>query len=129
VAAGRRESRQQAVVEDGVPRLAQVDVGIARRPGRLLPRRQRHLAGDLLELEVDVEVLLRPVLEILEDGGQEVIFEPLLVIAVRGPEPDAARNDAQALDRLQPKIAVRRFDLRLYRTDCFAPQLNHVFHR
>jgi hypothetical protein len=85
------------------------------------------LVAGALQLEVDAEPGLRPGLEVVEDRGQKVIFEPLLVIAVRRPQANAALDDAQALDRPQPQVPVCRLDLRLDGTDRFAPEFESFF--
>ena len=86
------------------------------------PPRPRRSSSDL---EVDGERPLRARLEVLEDRGEEVILEPLLVIAVRRPQADAPVVDADALDGTQPEIAVRRLDQRFDGADRLGPELKH----
>ena len=61
----------------------------------------------------------------LQDRREEVVLEPLLVVAVRRPQADAPVVDADALDRPQPQVAVRGLDHRFDGTDRFGPELKH----
>ena len=94
--------------------------------------RRRGVAGRdgvlLHDLEVDGEHPLGARLEVLQDRRQEVVLEPLLVIAVRRPEADSPFVDADALDGAQPEIAVRGFHQRFDGPDRFRPELKHRSH-
>ena len=97
----------------------------SRRSGRrrgVRPPRPRRSSD---HLEVDRERPLRARLQVLEDRGQEIVLEPLLVVAVRRPQADPPVVDAHALDRPQPEVAVRRLHHRFDRADRLGPELKH----
>jgi hypothetical protein len=95
------------------------------RDRRHVGRRDRVLLRDL---EIHGKWPLGSGLQILQDRGQEVIFEPLLVVPVRRPQADAAVIHAHTLDRAQPKITVGGLDHRLDGTDRLGPKVKHPRH-
>ncbi len=109
-------------------------VSVTRRADTVDPRRPALFARLLLHrlfhhLEVDLEGALGARFHVLEDRREEIVLEPLLVVAVRRPQADAPVVDADTLDGPQPEIAVRRFDQRLDRSDGLGPQIKHHGHR
>ena len=119
-------------VRRGEPERASASAAPALRrgPGRGADggHRYRSLAGGGLvgDLEVDDERALRARFEVPQDRRQEIILEPLLVIAVRRAQADAPVVDSDALDGAQPEITVGRLHHRLDGAHGLGPELIHI---
>ena len=101
------------------------DPDAAIRVGALCSRGTSLTCSSVQHLEVDLEGALGARFHVLEDRREEIVLEPLLVVAVRRPQTDAAVVDADTLDGAQPEIAVRGLHQRLDRADGLGPQIKH----